>query len=94
MPVKDGNSLGLADAVVFHQVLQAFLAQGVEVVATILEHVFHQVYGTLLGRARPDEDGEQLGFAECFSAQLHEFFARTVFLCPLVDVEFVVHLDA
>ena len=55
---QDGDGLGLADAFVLAEVVDRFLAEGVETVVTVVEHLLHQVDGTLVGRAGADEDGQ------------------------------------
>ena len=84
----DGYGLGGTDTVISAQVLNAHLAEGVEVVVTAVEHIFHQVDGTFLCGAGADEDGQQLGIAQRFCSERHHFLARAIFFCPLIDVEF------
>ena len=89
----NGDSLGRPHTFVLHELGNAALAQRVEVVVTVVEHPFHQIDGTLFRGARTDENGHELGIAQCFGAQSHEFFTRSVVFCPLGDAEFV-HTDA
>ena len=87
----NGDGLGLPNAVVVHKLAQRPLAKGVEVIVAVLKDSLHQVYGTLLGRARPYEYGQQLRIGECRDSFRHEFLARTVFLRPICYAEFFHH---
>ena len=61
---ENGYGLCRTYSVVALQVVDAHLAQRVQVVMTVVEHLLHQVYGTLLCAARAYEYGQQFGVAE------------------------------
>ena len=83
----NGHRLGQSHALVSLQLGKREFAQLVEIVATVGQYLLHQVYSALLGSARPDEDGQQLGIAQRRRSQAGQLLTRTVFLCPLVDTQ-------
>ena len=89
---EDGDGFGLANAVINAEIVDRQLSEGVEVVVAVVEYPFHQIDGTLLRGAGTDEDGQQLGIAQCFRTECYHLFTWAVFFCPLGNVEFF-HID-
>ena len=83
----NGDGLRWSHTIILAQIVDAHLAKRVQVIVTIFQNAFHQTDGILLGRARPNQDGQQLGIAQRLRSQSLHLFAGTVFLCPLVNVE-------
>ena len=81
----DGNSLGLADAFVLHQVAEGEVGKLNEVVADAVEDGTRKCYRRLCGVARTDEDGDEFGVAQCRLALVHHLLAWAVVASPLFD---------